>query len=658
MREKIIVKAHWLSFLQVPRKLQTQLQTLILSGKLANEKNIPQEILRQLSVEEVSFLLEKTHQVLGRPSLLLRSLEELSQTPPAQKTSLRLWQERAFLKGFAFSRLGRTAEASRWFQLLPPNFFGKVSTEYALVQLNQGDFMAAEAQFKKALANTETEFDPYSICTLLGGLSLASIQQGSFKQAMLTLRRRRRILYEHPSAALEFGTRLYEILLLLEQNDFEAAQELLRGSLDEQSSDSINGFFLYHLKLRLHLARNELSEALAVLEHFKSLMDSQKLPQGVLDFRLEEIEWNLRAKNPEEALLGIQRLESEPQSRIDHYLQFRLSLLKAQANYQQGHIQNAYQEITQVVQQGERRHYLPGLTWALFHGAGISLAAGHPVQAKLFIHRGERVASDLGLGVRFACFSYIGEVMDQQQMSGNALLSLVRRQEIGPEMEYYLGSYSLLSHIALTVSSRRGQEVVTESDLRRQLFQESGLFWFQKEEVLLANFGNYQTKFADLSHKPHLLAAFRLFWNAYQNLEKGFSLKDIHQTRHSSTYREELHAGGTKMLLTRLREALQSCGLKVSYNRDEGLYSLQSQLSPYTLLSRTEQPTGHKHHRNREEELLSRIAMEPFVPTRVLCHEFNVSRQALHPFLHNLVSTKKIRLVKRGPISGYIFVSK
>lgn len=657
MRQKLIVKTNWLSFLPVSPKQETTLQALILAGKIQSEKSIPNDVATKLSPEESSFLIEKTHQVLGRPQFLLKSLESLSTDVPSTTKQRALWEERAFLKGFALSRLGKTAESETWFKLLPENFIAKIYTERALVKLNLGDIIEAEALFRKALIESENTLDPYSQCTLLGGWSLALIQTGLFREAEQALRRRRLTLKTNISPSLEFGTRLYEILLLMERNEFTDASDLLSGSLEDQGEDSINAFFLRHLKLRLHLARNELPEAQQILESFKSLVQSQKIPQGVLDFRLEEIEWNLRSRKSAEALADINNLEAG-QTRQDHYLNFRLSLLKAQAHYQNGDAQAAYREISVIMPQAEKRRYLPALTWALFHGAGISLAAGHPVQAKLYLHRGERLSSELGLRARFACFNYIAEIMDQEQSRGHALLSLVRRQEIGPELEYYLGTYKLLADISLAVSSRRGQESLTESDLRRQLFSEEGLFWFQKEQILLANQGRERMKIADFSERPQLLSTFRFFWNAFQNQERGLTLPQVHQSRHATTYREELHAGAAKMQISRLREMLQGCGLKISYDRDAGLYSLQSPLSPFTLLSREDVAAKQSPQRSRAEEILARIAMEPFVPTRTLCHEFNVSRQALHPFLSRLVATKQIRLVKRGPVSGYIFLSK
>jgi DeoR/GlpR family transcriptional regulator of sugar metabolism len=60
--------------------------------------------------------------------------------------------------------------------------------------------------------------------------------------------------------------------------------------------------------------------------------------------------------------------------------------------------------------------------------------------------------------------------------------------------------------------------------------------------------------------------------------------------------------------------------------------------------------------KSREQELLARIAMEPFVSTKKLCAEFGVSRQALHPFLKTLAEQKRIRVVRRGPVSGYVAI--
>lgn len=657
MTRKLIVKDNWLSFLHAPSASSRLLQNFILSGQVQDTKTLSKKYGPQLNSEELSFIREKTLQVLGRLPELTDSLQDIGLIPPTEKKLLRVWQERTFLKGFALSRSGRPEEARAYFDKLPESFQPRIQTEYALVQLNQGDLIQAESLFKQALENHKDIHDPYSLCTLLGGLSLALIQQGQFREAELHIKKRRHILKSSPSASLSFGTRLYEILLLLEKNDFVQVDALLKGSLGEQNQGSINGFFLLHLKLRLHLARNELQEASQILKDLKLTIQKQKIPEGVLDFRLEEVDLQLRSLKTEEALKGIRGIQASTANKNDHFLQFRLSLLHAQALYQNGNHKESFQEINKVIQEGDRRQYRPGLSWALFHGAGIALAASHPVQAKLYLHRGERLASDLGLRVRFACFSYMSEVMGAQKSKGDALLSLVRRQDIGPEMEYYLNSYSFLENVDLKVFSRLGRETIHEPDLRRRLFQEPGLFWFQKEEVLLAHLGQGKMQFVSFSQKPSLLPAFRLFWNAFQNNDPGFDLKDIHQTRLTSTYREELHAGATKMMITRIRDLISRSGLQLYYHRESGLYSLKSDLTPYTLVSGLEEAKAEGPS-DREEQILTRIAMEPFVSTRSLCQEFAVTRQALHPFLKKLTQEKKVRMVRRGPVSGYIFLAK
>ncbi|WP_413287720.1 tetratricopeptide repeat protein [Bdellovibrio sp. HCB337] len=657
MSKKLIVKDNWLSFLHASSVGSRQLQGLILSGQLQAREALTKKFGTNLSTEEISFICEKTLQVLGRFSELEESLETLSAQAPAHGKHMTVWQERVFLKGFVLSRSGRKEEARKYFEKLPQNFSARIQTELALHQLNQGDLIQAESLFKQALENHQDIHDPYSLCTLLGGLTLALIQQGHFREAELRIKQRRHILKHSPSASLSFGTRLYEILLLLEKNDFLQADALLKGTLGDQNQGFINEFFLLHLKLRLHLSRNELDGATKTLQEIKGLVRRQKIPEGVLDFRLEEVDLLLRSHKATEALDEIREIQTSTASKGDHFLFFRLSLLHAQALYQKGDLQKAFQEINKVIQDAERRQYRPGLSWALFHGAGIAIAAGHPVQAKLYLQRGERLANELSLRVRFSCFSYMSEVMGAQKSKGEALLSLVRRQEIGPEMEYYLNSYSLLHSVDLKVFSRNGQEVINEPDLRRRLFQEPGLFWFQKEEVLLAHLGHGKMHFVSISEKASLIPAFRLFWNAFQNNDAGFDLKDIHQTRLTCTYREELHAGATKMMVTRIRDLISRSGLQLSYHRESGEYSLKSELHPYTLVS-TSDDLPAKNTSEREEQILSRIAMEPFVSTRSLCQEFSVTRQALHPFLKKLTEQKKVRMVKRGPISGYILLSK
>jgi biotin operon repressor len=107
------------------------------------------------------------------------------------------------------------------------------------------------------------------------------------------------------------------------------------------------------------------------------------------------------------------------------------------------------------------------------------------------------------------------------------------------------------------------------------------------------------------------------------------------------------------MVISRLRDKLKLSGLELLFNRDVGRYEFQTEYPAFTILSgRTDKKSS-----NRRDELLERIGMEPFVSTQTLCEEFKVSRQALHPFLSALQKEGKIRVVKRGPTSGYIICS-
>jgi tetratricopeptide (TPR) repeat protein len=601
-------------------------------------------------MEQKAFVKEKSLQVLGRPNLLLESLHELSERQPQDTAELPLWQERAFLKGFALSRLSRKSEAEIWFKKLPSSFAPRVRAEEALHKLNFGEFIEAATHFREALNDIRLE-DFYSICTILGGLSLALIHQGEFREAEKCIKDRQRLLRMSPCPPLEFGTKLYEILLLLEGNEFNKVSEMLRETLGKEKEDSINGFFLKHLSLRLHLERNELAAAAIVLQQLRS----QNIPSGALNVEIEEIEWQLRSKKYDEALQLIQKYEQDPAYQTDRFLNFRINVLKAQALYQKQEFPEAFRLITAAVTEAERRHYRPGMTWALFHGAGIAQASGNLLQGKIFLRQGERLTSQLNLRSRFACFSYMAEVAESRQSSGLQLLGLVKRQEIGPELEYYLSTYNLLNDISLEVSSREGQESVAEPSLRRQLFREAGVFWFQKEETLFVNLGNAKSKIIGFKGTAVLLGAFRLLWNSFQFNDLGSTLKELHQVRSNSTFREELHAGAAKMLISRLRSHLMGSGLKVVYDRETGRYSLVSELPPYSVLSQRGNSAAGKG-RDKESEILARIAMEPFVSTRTLCDEFGVSRQALHPFLKSLTRQKKVRTVRRGPVSGYIFI--
>lgn len=650
---KSIVKVDWLPLAKLSQLQRQPLQSLVLNGELRAEADVPGSIRTALRNDENRYLLEKTAQIEGNPARLLGLLSELPQRKPEGADERSLWEERVFLKGFALSRLGKTMDAQAIFQTLPSRFGPRVRIEQALQRLNRGDLLEAKSMFESALEQGRGELDPYSVCTLLGGLSLSQIHQGEFREAESSLNERRKVLRNNPSPVLSFGTRLYEILLSLEKNDFARARHTLGNALSEENRDSVNRFFLLHLKLRLHLSRNDLESAGQAIEDLKRTMSTLNLTNGVLDLGPEEAEWELRSGRPEAARAKIDELQVLALARKDEFLHFRLTVLRSEISFRLGEKAKALGEITNALQTGEARNYRPMLTWGLFHASGIALAAGHPVQAKLFLNRGRRLARDLGLDIRLACFSYMSDVLDGKYASSSALISLAKHQEIGPELEYYLDAYELLDVVRLDVTSKGSRESVAEPELRRMLFKSPGVFWFQREAVLLAN-SNGVVHFHEFQKQSPLLACFRLLWNASQREEDGLSLKQIHKARSSQPFREDLHANAAKMLISRLRQSVAVCELEIRFDRAKGLYSLAGELPTFTIQNSIEEATDTSS-KDREMELLERIAMEPFVTTKTLCEEFGVTRQALHPFLRSLVETGKVRLVRRGPVSGYVY---
>lgn len=638
MNVKINVKKDWVPLPLRSQKELVEISTLILRGNL-QEGDLP-TWTQKISSDEKLYILEKSLQVSGNPSSLAKIL-----IPSEAPSPLQL--ERLFLKGFALSRMGREAEAGSCFAGLPAHFQSQIQIERALLRLNNGDFIGAESLF---LAASKESHDPYSACTLLGGLTLALLHQGEFQRAEQCVRQRKKILLAHPSPILQFGTQLYEILLLLEKNKFQESDQLLQRALIETKQNSVNGFFLLHLKLRLALARNQLETAQLSLNQLKSLMQELEVPEGLLDFRLEEIELLLRKNETQEAQKSLAKLHNFASQKQDDFLRFRLALLDAAAQAQGLDSKAALTSIEKAIVLGESRQYRPALTWAFFHAAGIALNAGQSMKARLFLNRGRILCEKLRLEVRLAGFSYMAEVLENRYASASALLSLAKHQEIGPELEYFLSAYKLLEGINLSVTDGHKKDFIDEPALRRRLFREPGIFWFQKEGVLVANAGRVISR--EFSPQSPLLLAFRLFWNAKQEA-KGLRLEDLHRSRLSVTYREELHAGAAKMLVSRLRELLKGFA-EIHYDRESRRYSLQSELPTYTIHSAVKKP-GQKSR--RETEILQRISMESFVGTKALCEEFGVTRQALHPVLKKLCEAGKIKLVFRGPISGYIFRS-
>lgn len=634
-----------------PAELAT-LERLVLEGEATSPDKVPRELRAKLSAEELAFINEKSLQVKGNPGELLRSAQELSAPKSAERESDLAW-ERYFLKGFALSRIGNTADAKIIFSQLPSRFASRIETELGLERLNKGEMKQAQALFERVLARQETGADPFSVCTLLGGYCLALIHQGHFEAAKRAIHKRQRVLRDSPSSPLLAGTRLYEALLLLERNEYDKAYDLISTSLEAEGQDSINRFFLQNLRLRLFLGRNLLEEATEALMALAATAKKMNLPEGVLDFRLEEIELHLRKKNAKEAQAKARALTEAARANKDEFLLFRLGLLSAQVSLQTGNASQALEEVQNVIAAGETQNYRPFLCWAFFHAAGIARAADNSILMKIYLNRGRQLAFQLGLRAKAACFDYMKEVLENKYASASALISLAKHQEIGQELEYFLENYDLLQSVSVGVHDGRKTELVNEHRLRRMFFGARGAFWFQKESILLVNKGERQVASVDFPKGSPLLVAFRLLWSELLMERKGLKLVDFHRARSKHKFVEELHASSAKMLVSRLRDRLKGSTLEVVYDRDSGYYGLRTMLPPYTLQSSVNEGSYEKRS-TREEEILSRIALDAFVPTATLCEEFGVSRQALHPHLQELLRDGKIRLVRRGPRSGYI----
>ena len=150
-----------------------------------------------------------------------------------------------------------------------------------------------------------------------------------------------------------------------------------------------------------------------------------------------------------------------------------------------------------------------------------------------------------------------------------------------------------------------------------------------------------------------MLVAFQMLWSEKQQKRNGLKLIDFHRARSDLKFQDELHTSSAKMLVSRVRDRIKRTGVSVFYNRDTGFYNLECDLPFYAVQSQKVK-TGTIEKKNRDEEILSRISMNTFVSTQELCRDFKVSRQALHPHLKQLVESKKIKMVKRGPRSGYV----
>ncbi len=604
---------------------------------------------------------EASLQIAGKFAEILRSTERLS-PKPEDEIDRRIWCERKFLRGFGYQRTGQAAEARReWTELLEhaggltPIFDPRIRIEEGVTRLNQGDFLSAVQILRGALTVGRENFDLYTLTRVLGVLGLSNMHLGEFARAEHYLTEESRVLAGLDVPSLHAGLTRIWITLAIKRDDFDRAQRQLNEALPQAEESRTTYAYLLQLQARVYLARNFLDEARTTLDRLARWIERFSIPAGALDPSEEWLELHLRRRELPQARELVARALSQAQARHDRFAGFRLRIAEARALALGGRREQALRIAEAAIVEGEDRGYRPDLVAALFHAAGIAFQGKDLLRFRNHSLRGQRLAGELGLALRHASFTYLLEFHRKDASPSSAFLALLRAgRSIGRELEYLLNTYSILSKVRLEISDGSKRYRMEESVFRSELFSESGVFWFPAEHTLLTKRSG-RLEVVAFEEGSLVLAAFLLLLNR----REGFTLEDVHRLRSKAPFHPFRHTAAARMILTRIRQELEKTGLSVEYGRESGRYRLESFLAPLTI--EVERETGAVGGVggapvDRYHQIIDRIRAERFARTADLCERLGMTRQSLHPYLKELSRRGLVRLVRRGPVSGYVLV--
>lgn len=649
----------WLALGGLNDTERAMIEGLILEGAAEAVESVPAAVRDRLGPDAIALIRELSFQVSGKPTAILESTAQVGPIAPDTDPQVRKIRfERRFLRGFAFNRLGQYENAKlEWAQLereseeLYERFRPKIRVEDAIYKHNRGELNLAIEDLEALDAATVRSLDVYTQARLLGGLALNYIYTGQFAAADQCLTKQERLVVAHPNSPIFVASARVRITLLLERDEFAKARKKLEAIFDRCPPGGVNRAFMMQLQLRLFLAQNDIEQADRSLEALQDYTQSIQLPLGVLNYLDERVDLLLRMKKGRDAMNEITGALAEGEMRRDSYTQFKHLQFKGRVMALDSNYDAALRYMDEAINLGEARNYRPDLVWAFFHAAGISFRARLFVRFKMYLTRGHRLADQLSLKVRASCFAYLIDFHERKYDQASSLVSLLQHQEIGPEIEYFLDFYGVLNNVAISVGEGRHHETIQEPELRRRLFSQKGTFWFQREGVLVTNHGAGRITTVRFQVSSPILAGFRMLLGS----RDGLRVKEFHQARSPHAFRDELHGSAAKMLISRIRAHIAPGQLTVDFDRATGRYHLNGAYPLLSIQAINDSAVGadQKAETNLDEELLQRISMETFVTTAALCEEFKMSRQRIHPYLKRLVESGAIRLIRRGPISGY-----
>jgi hypothetical protein len=264
------------------------------------------------------------------------------------------------------------------------------------------------------------------------------------------------------------------------------------------------------------------------------------------------------------------------------------------------------------------------------------------------------------MAVLAACFEYLEELQGGKPSISRAVVAFLRQgARIAPEMQYFLSIYSFSEQTEFVVSDAYQSHKMNEASFRSQLVGQDAVFWIPQECAILSTIG----RSARVAYLKHDTLPYAVFLLAFSRAGEGFELEDVHRLRlDQSPYHPFRHAHSARVLVLSLRRDLAPLGVRIEYDRSTQRYFLRSPV-PILRLSVTSGGQRVLLARDRKSSAIpklleARLEKDRFIRTADICRDFKVTRQSMNRHLRALAAKGKVRLVKRGPISGYLWLDR
>lgn len=587
----------------------------------------------------------------------LASSEALGAHPPDAGLQRALWFERAFLRGSILLQRGNDAEAEQiWERLLAllgedghdRIIIQKIRIEQGTTALNRGNCREC-LRVLAGLAEAPAVLGTMALSRGLAAMAIAALRLGDRTLADAALERCKLITCrpdgpEHP------GIVRLRIKFALARENYDQALQLIGTVTQNVLPWSKSFLLLQHERVRLHLVRNEVTQARDLLKTLEEAQVAYALSSGIMDLTEEQVELELRARNASTAL--VQRCDeaiARALQRRDERALVRLQTLKANALSQLGQVDAARARIGEAMGRAELLGLRTDLVDMSFHAAGLAFQDNDAARLRQALDHGETLCRELGLKNRRIIFSYLRALAIRRQGHNLAIFELLQCGAVRSEIAYFLEHYGMLTAKVFRVSRDDGACItLAENELRRRVWHERGIYFFPHEGVLAVNDGQ---RVRTLLRAPD--SFFARACAALLHEKQGLCVEDFHKLGSRVRFHPIRHHGAARVAIHRVRQALEEVSLTLEHDRRSGRYRIADTWARCEVRV-VERPANPRvPAETRCTEILRALREAGQMTTTEICQVTGVSRQVLHPVLKRLEADGLVRLVVRGPKSRY-----